>query len=314
MGEHDLPAPAEEGNFGVDKRKAWLRATLAGLEDGVVVTDATGCISFLNQAAQAMTGWTLNQVRGAPLSAQLGVPNASGVSIGHVQLTVHDLDEHRKLWALLGAKPARSGTLDLLRFPGIYVQLTRGETTQGSEGSTVNHIGFLVKNVDEVHAKLNAAGLPTVQELTQPKRWVTMFPDKIKVEFTEDTSLTVPVAGHHLHLSTTMAQMEPLRTWYVTHFGGLPETRRGFASAVFNGGEINIMQSAAADAPTRGRALDHIGFEVQGLDAFCKTLEQAGVKFEEPIRDVPGTGIRAAFIEDPVGTRIELTEGLIRAR
>jgi len=248
------------------------------------------------------------------LCAQLGAPNAAGVAIGHVHLTVHDIEAQRKLWLLLGATVAHAGPLELLRFPGVFVVLTQGETNQGSEGSTVNHFGFLVRNVDDVHKKLAAAGLPTVQELAAPKRWVTMFPDKIKVEFTEDTSLTVPVAGHHLHLSTTMAQMEPLRTWYVTHFGGLPETRRGFASAVFNGGEINIMQSAAADAPTRGRALDHIGFEVQGLDAFCKTLEQAGVKFEEPIRDVPGTGIRAAFIEDPVGTRIELTEGLIRAR
>src|SRR4029079_2321665 len=87
------------------------------------------------------------------LNAQLGAPNSSGVSIGHVQLTVHDLDEHKKLWALLGAAQVRSGSLDLLRFPGIYILLTRGDTTQGSEGSTINHIGFLVKNVDEVHAR-----------------------------------------------------------------------------------------------------------------------------------------------------------------
>ena len=71
MDEHDLPAPAEEASFGADKRKAWLRATLAGMEDGVVLTDATGSITFLNPAAQAITGWTLQQVRGAALSVRL---------------------------------------------------------------------------------------------------------------------------------------------------------------------------------------------------------------------------------------------------
>jgi predicted enzyme related to lactoylglutathione lyase len=167
-----------------------------------------------------------------------------------------------------------------------------------------------VKNVDDVHSKLNAAGLPTVQELTQPKRWVTMFPDKIKVEFTEDPTLSVPLTGHHLHLSTTADNVETLRTWYVKTFGATAETRRGFPSAVFVGGEVNLIQAATPQAPTKGRSLDHIGFEVQGLAAFCKKLEAAGVSFETPYREMPEFGLKLAFITDPAGTRIELTEGL----
>jgi catechol 2,3-dioxygenase-like lactoylglutathione lyase family enzyme len=248
------------------------------------------------------------------LHAQLGPPNSTGVSVGHVQLTVSDPEQHKKLWGLLGAVVTHSGSLELLRFPGIYIILTRGETSEGSEGSTVNHFGFAVKNVDDVHAKLAAAGLPTVQELTNPKRWVTMFPDKIKIEFTEDPSLTVPIVGHHLHLSTTAANTETLRAWYVKTFGGTAETRRGFPSVVFNGGEINILQANAPQAPTKGRALDHIGFEVQGLEAFCKKLQSAGVVFETPYQNMPQYGLKVAFITDPDGTRIELTEGLAALR
>jgi catechol 2,3-dioxygenase-like lactoylglutathione lyase family enzyme len=249
-----------------------------------------------------------------PLWGQLGPPNSIGVSIGHVQLTVRDPEQHKKLWGLLGAVVTHSGSLELLRFPGIYIMLTRGETAEGSEGSTVNHFGFAVKNVDDIHARLAAAGLPTVQELTNPKRWVTMFPDKIKIEFTEDPALSVPIVGHHLHLSTTAANMETLRSWYVKTFGGIAETRRGFSSAVFNGGEINILQANAPQAPTKGRALDHIGFEVQGLEAFCKKLHAAGVEFETPYQDMPQYGLKVAFITDPDGTRIELTEGLAALR
>src|SRR5215471_3913789 len=248
----------------------------------------------------------------APEKAQVAKPNSSGVSIGLVRLTVRNPDEHRKLWDLLGGVATRSGSLELVRFPGIFVALSRGETSEGSEGSTVNHFGFLVKNVDAIHARLGAAGLPTVQELNGPKRWVTMFPDKIKVEFTEDPMLEIPIEGHHLHLSATAANVETLRSWYVKTFGATAETRRGFPSAVFNGGEVNILQATSEQAPTKGRALDRIGFEVRGLEAFCKGLEAAGVRFESKIHRDPESGLNVALITDPAGTRIELTEGLER--
>jgi catechol 2,3-dioxygenase-like lactoylglutathione lyase family enzyme len=244
----------------------------------------------------------------APASAQLGTPNAMGVSIGHVHLTVRDPEAQKKLWVLLGAQVTHTGTLELLKFPGIFVILTRGEPTAGSEGSTANHVGFAVPNVDAVRSKMSAAGLPTVQELTNPKRWVTMFPDQVKVEFVEDPGLPVPIAVHHLHLSTN--DMEPLRAWYVKTFGGRAETRRGFPSAVFDAGEVDMIMADGPEAPTKGRAIDHIGFEVQGLEAFCKKLESQGVKFDVPYREVPQIALKLAFIIDPVGTRIELTEGL----
>jgi catechol 2,3-dioxygenase-like lactoylglutathione lyase family enzyme len=244
-----------------------------------------------------------------PLVAQLGKPNAQGVSVGHVHLVVRDAEAHKKLWVLLGADITRTGSLELLKFPGLFVILTPGTPSGGSEESTVNHFGFAVPNVDAVRAKLTAAGLPTVQELTNPKRWVTMFPDLVKVEFVEDPTLTVPIAGHHLHLSTN--EIEPLRAWYVKTFGGASETRRGFPSAVFDGGEVNLIQAPGPQAPTKGRSLDHIGFEVKGLEAFCRKLEADGVKFETPYREMPQLGgLKLAFITDPAGTRIELTEGL----
>jgi catechol 2,3-dioxygenase-like lactoylglutathione lyase family enzyme len=242
------------------------------------------------------------------LFAQLGVPNASGVSIGHVHLTVRNPEEHKKIWLLMGAQVTAAGPLELLKFPGVFVILTKGEPTGGSEGSTVNHFGFMVRSVDEVKAKLAAVGLPTVQEITNPKRWVTMLPDAVKVEFTEEPSLKAAIVGHHLHLSTN--DLEPLRAWYVKTFGGVAETRRGFPSAVFDGGEINVIQAPERQAPTKGRSIDHIGFEVKGLEAFCKKLQAEGVTFEVPYREVAQLGLKLAFIVDPVGTRIELTEGL----
>ena len=63
-------------------------------------------------------------------------------------------------------------------------------------------------------------------------------------------------------------------------------------------------------APTKGHSLDHIGFEVKNLEAYCKRLEAAGIKFDVPYRKVPNLGIAIAFLTDPAGAYIELTEGL----
>ncbi len=68
-------------------------------------------------------------------------------------------------------------------------------------------------------------------------------------------------------------------------------------------------KTSAAQAPTKGRSLDHIGFEVKNLEAFCKQFEADGGQLESPFQDAPQVGLKWAFVVDPAGTRIELTEG-----
>jgi len=64
-------------------------------------------------------------------------------------------------------------------------------------------------------------------------------------------------------------------------------------------------------APTKGRSVDHIGFEVKNIDQFVKTLEAAGIHTEAAIRtSANASKLRIAYITDPWGTYIELTEGL----
>jgi catechol 2,3-dioxygenase-like lactoylglutathione lyase family enzyme len=62
--------------------------------------------------------------------------------------------------------------------------------------------------------------------------------------------------------------------------------------------------------PTANRALDHIGFEVKNLEAFLAKLDAQGIKPSVPFRRVDALGINIAFVVDPWGTNIELTEGL----
>ena len=57
--------------------------------------------------------------------------------------------------------------------------------------------------------------------------------------------------------------------------------------------------------------LDHIGFEVKDLKAFTERLVTGGQKLDVAYTDASAKlGLKIAFITDPNGTYIELTEGL----
>ena len=248
----------------------------------------------------------------ASLFGQLAAPNDSGISLGHIHLLVADPEEQKKLWVgVLGAKITNAGTLEMLKLPGIFIVVGKARTapTEGSDGSTVNHFGFLVQNYADLKAKLEAANVSFAMDRPANKQMIANFPEKVRVEFTEDASLKVPVAFHHIHEATT--DQESLRAWYVKTFGASAGKRGNFPAAMIPGGEVDYLKSDSAPAATKGRSLDHIGFEVKGLEAFCKKLQADGMNFDVAYRELPQLGgLKIAFIIDPVGTRIELTEGL----
>jgi catechol 2,3-dioxygenase-like lactoylglutathione lyase family enzyme len=177
----------------------------------------------------------------------------------------------------------------------------------GMEGSTVPHFGLLVKDLAAMKGKLAAMNI----EMTSPgnpNQLMATFPDKVIVELTGDPSIATTAAMHHIHLASP--RQEAIRDWYVKTFGAVAGVRGNFLAARLPGGEVNTRAADKLQAPTKGRSLDHIGFEVKNLETFCKKLEGDGVKFEIPYTVRPELDLKLAFFVDPEGTRIELTEGL----
>jgi catechol 2,3-dioxygenase-like lactoylglutathione lyase family enzyme len=239
-----------------------------------------------------------------PAFAQLSAPNDGGIAIGHVHLMSKDPDAMKRIFVeAFGAQPTKAGTLEMLRLPGVFVIINKAEPSGGSGGSVADHVAFSVRDLNVIRTKL--AGLNV--EMQGP---FVQMPDGVRLELIEEQAQTSPVVMHHIHL--TAHNVEILRQWYVKTFGARVGSRRDLPTALFNGNQIDFLPAAAATtpAPTRGRALDHIGFEVQNLEVFVKKLAAQGVKMENPFRDLPNLGLKVAFIVDPVGTRIELTEGL----
>ena len=159
-------------------------------------------------------------------------------------------------------------------------------------------------------AKVKAAGI----KFTQPSETQMMLagPEGLRVEITKDAAQSAPLRHHHVHFSTP--DVPAIQKWYADTFGAIPGKRGRFDAADLPGVNLSFSKSETNTAGTKGRALDHIGFEVRDLEAFTRKLEAAGVKFDVPYRKVPSLGIAIAFFTDPWGTYIELTEGLAQVK
>jgi len=240
--------------------------------------------------------------------AQLPAGNADGVATGHIHLSVPDAEKHRQIFLNLGAEEVSAGRLQLLKFPGMFFILTEREPTGPSDGSSVNHIGFRVQDIDAYRVKALAHGATIVVDNPEAGVLVVEHPDGARIEFQPSESIENPIEFHHIHLYTP--RDEEIRDWYVEMFGAEESSRGDFLSAVVPGGRVDIRATDEAAAPTQGRAIDHIGFEVDDLDAFAEKLKAKGVKFDREVTDIPAIGLKIAFITDPIGTYIELTEGL----
>lgn len=250
-----------------------------------------------------------------PAQAQLAVPNEAGLAYGHVHLKVSDIEAHTRLWVdHFGGQVVERGPLTAVKLPNLLVVLTERVPAGPTQGSVVDHFGFKVRNTAWFVERWRDAGLEVGPEFTgaegMPNAYV-MAPDGVWIELQEDPSLHVPVAGYHVHFWTP--DVEALLEWYETVFG-LSRRPRGRITTTTDVPGMNLSFAAtdSPTAPTAGRAVDHIGFEVDDLEAFCRMLGTKGVACDRSSGEPDRPGLKTAFLTDPAGTTIALTEGLDR--
>jgi len=243
-------------------------------------------------------------------AAELAEPNHSGISAGHTHLSVPDLVRHREIWKKLGATEHSQGRLQLLYFPNMYILLTERVPSAPSAETSANHIGFTVKDYAYYRALLDEIGVVNfVIDDNDNGQVLADLPDGVRIEFARDENQAEPILFHHTHLAALDGAM--LRDWYVQVFGAEAGERRNLPSAVIPGGRVDFLP-ARGDAPkgSQGTAIDHIGFEVADMDAFAAHIAALGLSFDRAPEYIEAIGLKIAFLTDPVGTYIEVTEGL----
>lgn len=260
-------------------------------------------------------------------SQQLASFNADGLTYGHVHLNVPDMDRHKEIWVNhFGGRVVEKGRnaegnpiLTAIVLHNMLVALTPRDPSMPSNQTVMDHFGFKVRNMDSFLAKWEADGLPVTTEEAgfggrtflgaegQINAFVDL-PGGARVELQEDQGLQAEVTGYHIHFN--LSGHEELLAWYTEVFDLEVRPRGGIATTT-NVPGMNLSFGGSVDerAPTQGTAIDHIGFEIDGLEEFCRRLEAMGIEFQVPYREVPAIDLNIAYIIDPRGVRIEFTEG-----
>ncbi len=268
--------------------------------------------------------------------------------LGHFHTLVRDVAAAKRFWTSMGGTALTIDKTDVMKFPGVFVFLTKGEPSGGSYGSVVNHVGFMVPDDEEAIARWKAAGvtaeyLPSAYVPTV-KLGYAYTPDGLKIRINRDKAMTAPIGNPLIMLWVSKAAVPDVQAWYIRMFGakpgqpinngvsvaGIPGLRLSVVSSTEDPvsrtpAAVGLVHGAPADAafmdallrtnlgePTKGRTLDHVGFEVDNLESFCKKLNASGVTFEEPYSQSRHQGFGSARFTDPWGVSVELTEGLKR--
>ena len=267
----------------------------------------------------------------SPARAQILVANEGPVVYGHHHLNTTNMDAQKKFYVdTLGGVLTKFGAngQEIIKFPNVLMFFRPMQApTGGSIGSTVNHIGFSVPDLRPLVAKIKANGFKMITTdsvaatvkvtddiaAASPTTNIAyaLGPEDVKVEFVEVKAQTAPIQLHHIHFFGQ--QNTEMQAWYAKTFGAKmlpPNPASAFVQDTLPGVALNFTPSPTATVGTTGRAIDHIGFEIKNLEAFTKKLEADGIKLDRPYTKVAALGIAIAFIKDPWGTNIEMTEGL----
>lgn len=230
-------------------------------------------------------------------SAQLPSPNARGNTAGHHIFTVSNKVVADEFWHALGGKNVEWGVLKMIAFPGAYFYIRQGEHSGGTEGSSVDFLGFKVRNLDQALANLLPLGFRPMAGADASQAFI-MGPDDVKIHLVEDQALATFSATDEVRIVGPAGT----QAWYEQYFGTEMEGMR-----------LTFTVSDAPVAPTLGRALDRLGIEVTGLQINVDALQSSGS--QGPDRVVQGGDnfpdpFAIAVFTAPEGTFIEISEGL----
>jgi len=207
----------------------------------------------------------------------------------------------------------QSGAFPGIKFPGVILLFAqtgggaRGGAViprEGSVGSAVESLGFRVKDLRDTLVRLDAIGTRPVGSPTATSATV-MSPEKVRVELVQDAGLATAVASNDVLIKTPNAAASA--AWYEKWFGAKVTKENGITVAQIPVWNLRFSETKETVAGMRGRALDHIGFDVPSVNDYMKKLGDGGVS-TTPFN--LGRGAPIGFVADPWGVSIELNEGV----
>lgn len=248
----------------------------------------------------------------APALAQLAPYNEAGLTMGHWHIVAKDVEAETKLFLAMGGKLYNPGGQPLIGFPGLYISLILGNEKGegGTVGSAVNHVGFIVDDVQKRTAEWKAKGVAVLPGGNNRRdQAFVVTPDGVRMEILEDKTQTVPIRHEHIHLRMPAAEVPKAVDWYARVFGGQKAVRNNAPVVNLPGVQMRFAADETPQAPTRHRVFDHFGFDVRDHAAFVARLASMGITLDQPVGK-GSTGNTITYITDPWGARIEIVQRL----
>jgi len=251
--------------------------------------------------------------------ALLGIPGGAQapqtVPYDHIHLAAPDPEKAYDWYIanLDGQAGENPGRMIFERFTGrgplpLQLMFIKAPSAPPSDGGVIDSIGFSFRDVEAKVKALEAAGARVMEPVRQMpglgKRAVVVDPWGVKIELVEDRNRL----GFH-HIALRVADPEATTRWLLSAFGGERVTLGGRLDALQYGTTYLLVVKGEGTAPSRGRAIDHLGWGPHSMDAAAADLKAKGVTFtNEPGPKPNQLGHRTAYVEAPGGVRIELVE------
>ena len=170
-------------------------------------------------------------------------------------------------------------------FPGIHINLVLGEGKGegASVGSVVNHVGFIVDDVQKRIAEWKAKGVAVLPggngRLDQA---YVVTPDGVRMEILEDKTQTVPIRNEHVHLSLTAAEVPKAQAWYAKTFGGKAGTRNDQPVVDLPGVQFRFATAESKQAVDQRTHARPYRLRCEGPRRVREQARADGIKLDEP--------------------------------
>lgn len=183
-----------------------------------------------------------------------------------------------------------------------------------SAGSSVDHIGFSFPDLEAKVKELEANGVKLEGPIRDlPGIFKIAFavdPWGTRLELVQDADL---LGLHHVHMRAP--NPEDTFKWLLANFGGERTPLKGKIDAIRYAAPdfstVWILVAKGEATPSKGRAIDHIGWRAKDLNAKVAELTGKSVTMEtqpRPLTLRDKSTIHYAYVEGPSGARIELVQ------
>jgi catechol 2,3-dioxygenase-like lactoylglutathione lyase family enzyme len=231
------------------------------------------------------------------------VANAGPAKLVSISLNTAEEAVQMRFWAQLLPCRAEEKGADC---SGAKVIFNRKAPTGPSVGSTIDHIGFFVPSLEPYFAKVSEAGYK-YRRIATGNQIIIEGPDGASVELTADPANQEPIRFHHIHFHTP--DPKPMQAWYAKVLGAVPGRRAQWAAGDLPGANLTYAPSNGPVAPTEGRAISGIEFEVDNVHRVGDLVRSLGINCRE-FQAMSGANSSHTYGEfvDPWGTSVALTQ------